>query len=145
MKTYNLIPQEKDNFCICSCLQAIFDKYNIKISQKEISKNLNPSKNGFYVDDDKIKKFLIKNKFEYFYYAYNATPFNEPDMLLNEMNENEGFIGINSHIYLLTEFKEPLLNLINPLDNKPLIKNIYNTINEMQEKYGFFGLVKKLN
>ena len=142
MKNYNLISQEKNNFCICSCLQAIFNKHNIKISQEEIAGNLNPSKNGFYVDDDKIKEFLIKNKFEYSYYPYNATPFNEPDILLKEMNENEGFIGINSHIYLLTKFKDPLLNLINPLDNKPLRKNIYNTMNEMQEKYGFFGLLK---
>lgn len=145
MKNYNLIPQEKNNFCICSVLQAIFEKYKINLSQKEIAGNLTPAENGFYVDEDKIKKFLIRNKFEYFYYPYNATPFNEPDMLLKEINENNGFIGINSHIYLLTEFKDPLLNLINPLDNKHLIKNIYSTIKEMRKKYGFFGLLKYIS
>ena len=58
MKSYNLTPQERDSYCICSVLQAIFKKYGINISQGDIAGNLSPSEKGFLVDDKKIKKFL---------------------------------------------------------------------------------------
>lgn len=126
-------------------MQEIFLINNIKISQDEIAKNLTPSEKGFYTDDDKIKGFLKGFGFEYKIYFRNTTPFNEPDFLLNEMNQNYGIIGVNSHTYFLKNFKDPRLELIDPKDEKLIEKNLYQTLKEMEEKGGFFGLVKKIN
>ena len=58
MKNYKLIPQEKDNSCVCSVLQAIFDFHGKNLNQKDISKKLTPSEKGFKINDDQIKIFL---------------------------------------------------------------------------------------
>ena len=47
MKNYNLIPQEKDNYCVCSVLQAIFDFYGKRLNQKDISERLTSSEKRF--------------------------------------------------------------------------------------------------
>jgi hypothetical protein len=134
--------QEKENYCVCAVLQEIFRRYNKVISQEEIADNLTPTDKGFFVDDDKIKNFLSLNGFEYSYYPYNATPFNEPDMLLRDMNENEGFVGLKDHIYLLQNFKDPSLELIDPLSNNLMHEDLCGLMDEMKKKFGFFGLVK---
>ncbi len=144
MKSYNLIPQERNNYCICSVLQAIFNNNKINLSQKEIADNLTPSDKGFLPHDDTIKNFLRSRGFEYFFYWYNETPFNEPDELLRDMNKYEGIIGIKSHIYLLKNFNDPILEIINPENNKVFRKDIYETLKEMKKLEGFFGLVKIL-
>ena len=145
MKTYNLIPQEKDNFCICSCLQAIFNKHNIKISQEEIANNLTPAKKGFRIHDKTFKNFVNAKGFYFEFYWYNETPFNEPDSLLEEMMKNEGFVGINSHTYLLENFNYPNIKLIDPenrLIKEYTLQSMYKDMQKDNE--GFFGLVKKL-
>lgn len=144
MKNYNIIPQEKNNFCICSCLQAIFDKYKIKISQEEIAKNLTPAEKGFKIHDNTFKNFVNARGFYFEFYWHNETPFNEPESLLEEIMKNEGFVGINSHTYLLNNFKYPELKLIDPNDKKIKIKNYDQTIKEMYNTEGFFALIKKL-
>lgn len=144
MKSYNLILQEKEGYCLCSTLQAIFGRYGINISQKQIADNLTPSEKGFLAHDDKIKDLLKLKRFEYWFYWHNETPFNEPDSLLLEMHDNNGIIGINSHIYLLRYFKDPLLEMIDPADNKHIKKSIYDILKEMQKSVGFFGLIKRL-
>jgi hypothetical protein len=141
MKDYKIKIQEKDNFCLCSVLQAIFRKYEIYFSQEEIAKNLTPLGNGFLPGDDKIKEFL-RNKFNYEFYLHDETPFNEPDMLLKEMNQYHGIVGINHHVYLLEEFKDPILQMIDPKAIKIIEKNILLVRREMEEKDGFFGLLK---
>ncbi len=146
MKTYNLMPQEKEDFCVCSCLQAIFDKYNIKISQEKIAKNLTPAEKGFKIHDRAFENFVNAKGFCFEFYWYNETPFNEPDFLLEEINENEGFIGINSHTYLLESFNYPNIKLIDP-ENRSIkeytMKKMYKDMQKDNE--GFFGLVKKLS
>ena len=144
MKNYSLVPQENENYCICSALQAVFRANGINISQREIADNLTPSKTGYIADDDKIKDFLQSNRLEYTVYNYNQTPFNEPDMVLKDMNKHEGFIGIDSHIYLLKDFNDPELQVIDPLNNRIITKDIYQTLKEMKRSEGFFGLVKIL-
>ncbi len=147
MKKFEIQIQEKENYCVCSVLQAIFKKYSVIISQKEIALNLTPSKNGFYTDDLKIKYFLLKNNFDYNYFAYNQTPFNEPDTLLEEMNEcnKEGLVGINKHVYLFSEFKYPLLKLIDPYDAKNIETSLKSILKEMERIKGFFGLLKYIS
>jgi hypothetical protein len=142
MKNYKIKIQEEDNFCLCSVLQAIFKKHEIYFSQIEIAKNLTPSEKGFFADDFRIKNFLNNNKFNYEFYFYDKTPFNEPDMLLREMDKHHGIIGIKNHVYLLNEFQDPILQIINPKDNKIIKNNIYLIRREMQEEDGFFGLLE---
>ena len=145
MKTYNLIPQEKNNFCICSCLQTIFNKHNIKISQEEIANNLTPAKKGFRIHDKTFKNFVNAKGFYFESHWYNETPFNEPDSILEEMIKNEGFVGINSHIYLLNAFNYPDIELIDP-ENCLIKKYKLSALHKEMSKYnrGFFGLIKKL-
>lgn len=140
-----LIPQEKENYCVCSVLQSIFRKYNINIEQDIIAQNLTPSKRGFYVDDYNFKNFLNKNGFNYDYYFYNQVPFNEPDFLLEEMKKDNGFVGFNNHVYLLYDFKDPLVSLIDPSNNFLSERELTKLLREMGLGSGFFGLVKKLN
>jgi len=140
-----LIPQEKDNYCVCSVLQGIFRKYHKLINQEDIAKNLTSTKRGFYVDDKRFKDFLNKNGFEYQYYFHNQTSFNEPDTLLLEMNKSNGFLGHHEHVYLLSEYIDPVVTLIDPANNDVLTNELSDLMKEMRKGEGFFGLVKKLN
>lgn len=140
-----LIPQEKENYCVCSVLQSIFKKYHLNIEQDAIAQNLTPSKKGFYVDDYNFKNFLNKNGFNYDYYFYNEVPFNEPDFLLKEMKKENGFVGFYNHVYLLNDFRDPIVGLIDPSNNLLLEKELTNLLMDMSRGSGFFGLIKKLN
>jgi ABC-type bacteriocin/lantibiotic exporter with double-glycine peptidase domain len=145
MKEFQVTPQEKYDFCVCSVLQSILRNYNINLSQNEIANNLTPGKNGGYmVDDASIGNFLFSNGFKYEHYFWNETPFHEPDSLLQEMNKHEGSVSIGKHWYLLKSFKDPDLEIIDPVNGKLIRKSIYEVLNEMHEKDGGFGLIRKL-
>lgn len=141
MKNYKIKIQERDNFCLCSVLQAIFKQHEIYFSQIEIADRLTLSEKGFLVNDVSIKRFL-SSKFDYSFYWYDETPFNEPDTLLKEMNQHHGLIGIKNHVYLFSEFREPFLQIINPKNADIIEEDISLIRREMQEKDGFFGLLK---
>ncbi|MCP6727634.1 MAG: hypothetical protein KJI69_06510 [Patescibacteria group bacterium] len=145
MSSIELEIQKEWNFCFCSALQTIFKKHDIKISQEDIANNLTPSTNGFLVDDFKIREFMKRNGFSYDFYWNNETPFNEPDILLNEMNEHNGILGIKNHVYLLKYFKDPKIEMINPESGKVIQTDIYQTLREMENTYGFFGLIKYIH
>ena len=145
MKEYNLTPQERRTYCVCSVLQAVFRGYGIDLSQDEIAGNLNPSDKGFFVDDTRMKDFLRSKGFDFEYYWHNRTPFGETDTLLEDMTHDEGFIGINSHVYLIRSFNYPVLNIIDPDGNKSLEKNLSEVLSEMQSSGGFFGIIRKLD
>jgi len=143
MKEYSIIPQEKNNFCVCSVLQSIFNKYNISMSQKEISKNLTPSKKGFEIDDKKIRDFLNNKGFYYNAYWKNETPFNEPEIVLEEMIKYDGFIGIGNHVYLVNEFNDPEIIVTDPADVSKIEKDLYSVRREMEKaNSGYFCLLK---
>lgn len=145
MKEFQVTPQEKHDFCVCSVLQAVLRRYDINFSQNEIANNLTPGKNGGYmVDDASIGNFLFSNGFKYEHYFWNETPFHEPDSLLQEMNKHEGSVSIGKHWYLLKSFKDPDLEIIDPVNGKLIRKSIYEVLKEMHEKDGGFGLIKKL-
>jgi ABC-type bacteriocin/lantibiotic exporter with double-glycine peptidase domain len=145
MKNFDVIPQEKYDFCVCSVLQAILRRYNINLSQNEIANNLTPCQNGGYkVNDASISNFLLSKGFRYEHYFWNETPFHEPDSLLEEMNKNEGSVSIGRHWYILKNFNDPNLEIIDPKDGEIIKKSIYGVLKEMHEKDGGFGLIKKL-
>ena len=145
MKKYNLTPQERDNFCVCSVLQAVFRKYGLEYSQEQIALELTPSENGFHIDDSRMNHLMERENFDYTFFKYNETPFNEPDMLLRDMNSNHGIIGINSHVFLLSYFRDPVLSVIDPGKGEKLEKNLYEVLNDMKNLYGGFGLIKHIN
>jgi ABC-type bacteriocin/lantibiotic exporter with double-glycine peptidase domain len=146
MKNYKLKPQEKENYCVPSVLQAIFKNYNIKLSQEDIAKELTPAKYGFKINDDKFNNFLNKNRFEFKIYSYNETPFNEPDMVLKEINSKEVFIGWNNHVALVSEFNDPFITYIDPKNNFQTIIGLENVLERMQTNSdGFFGIVSRLS
>lgn len=136
--------QEKENYCLCAILQEIFRDYQINMSQDEIASKLHPTKEGFKAKGKEIKNFLEENKFNYSFYWWNETPFNEPDSLLLEISENEGFIGVNHHIYRVLNFKDPLIKIIDPGNDAIKYFNYCEILKEMSEKSGGFGLIKKL-
>ena len=144
MRTIELHVQEQWNFCLCSVLQAIFKRYGLTLSQKEIAKNLTPAEMGFIHNDSKAKRLMEKNGFSYSSFGAYETPFNEPYEVLKEMFYNEGIIGINTHVYLLKDFKEPKLILIDP-KNKKEVKMFYQDLLRKMGHTGFFGLVKYMS
>lgn len=147
MKNYDLLPQEKDTYCLCAILQAILERHRILISQGEIADKLTPADEGFLAHDERIRDFLRSNGFAYYFYLHNQTPFNEPDTVLRDMQDNEGIIGMGKyryHSYLLNRFEDPQLEMINPGDNTILRTDIYSLLREMEESEGFFGLIKRL-
>jgi hypothetical protein len=145
MNNIELHVQEKEDFCLCSVLQAIFKKNGIILSQEEISTYLTPGKErGFIADDKKIKEFLCSKGFEYFCFWKDETPFNEPDELLKKMSKYNGIAGIKNHVYLVNNFNSSKVNLINPQDGKE-IEIEYLTLLKEMEGTGFFGLVKHID
>ena len=146
MGGYDLIPSEKSSYCVCSVLQAIFKIQGIGISQDEIAGRLTPyGEKLFHIDDEQMRLFMLNMGFNYEYFPHNATPFNEPDMLLDEMTKNHGLLGVNNHAYLLEDFNDPELELIDPKDGSKGKKHIRDLLAEMGRSKGCFGLVKKLD
>lgn len=134
--------QEKENFCLCSVLQSIFNEHNIFFSQKEISEKLTKSNNGFLADDKRIILFLSSQGFNYSFYRHNEVPFNELDFLLEDMKDNHGIIGIKNHAYLLGNFNYPFLEIIDPQNNSVISYKISSIKQEIEKKGGLFGLLK---
>jgi hypothetical protein len=137
--------QKKNNYCLCSILSDIFLDYNIKISQDEIAKNLTPTPKGFNADDNKIKNFMREKGFEYNFYWWNQTPFNEPDSLLVEIAENQGFVGIEEHAYRVLEFEDPMITIIDPVGESPREINYYSVMDSLRKVDGGFGLIKHIH
>lgn len=138
--------QEKSNYCLCSVLSDIFLDYNIELTQDEIAKNLTPATNGFRADDNKIKEFLRDKGFNYNFYWWNQTPLNEPDSLLFEIADNQGFIGIKNHVYRILEFEDPSISILDPanVDESPRGFNYSCLMSRLRNVDGGFGLIKKI-
>ena len=139
--------QENNNYCLCSILSDIFLDYNIKISQDEIAKNLTPTPKGFRADDNKIKEFLKDKGFNYEFYWWNQTPFHEPDSLLKEISENQGFIGIEDHLYRVLEFEDPMIVVLDPanVNEAPRDFDYSYLMHKLREVNGGFGLIKHIH
>ena len=136
--------QEKNNYCLCSIVLDVLSKYGISKSQKEIAKSLTPGKKGFLANDNRIKELLKNSGFNYEFYWWNQTPLNEPDYLLREISENDGFVGIGDHAFRVTNFEDPSLSIINPANGSREEFNYYFLMNKLRNFDGGFGLIKKL-
>jgi hypothetical protein len=136
--------QEKDNYCVCAVLQEIFNMHKINLSQDYISQNLTSAKDGFRIDDDKIKNFLKENNFDYSFYWWNQIPFNEPDMLLKEIHGNNGFIGIGNHAQFVLEFQDPILTIMDPANEKVCDDDYHSVLSRLRKYDGGFGLIKHI-
>lgn len=148
MKSYNLTLQEKINYCVPSCVQAILRAERILITQEDIYNQLEKGKKGVFVSGKIIEEFFRKRGFDYKSYRYNEVTLNEPEIVLWEMNEKRkhGIVSINSHAHLFIDFNEPILKLLDPEDGQIVIKNSYELHSEMyKEKKGSFGLVKRIS
>ncbi len=139
-----LIPQERDNYCICSILQGVLREYGLQISQDEIAGNLSPSENGHSVQDDKIKLFLSSKGFDYRFYLHNETLFNEPDSLLEEICANAGFIGEGIHAYRVLELIYPQIIVDDPKDARKRTFDLHELMRELNKLGGGFGLIKRI-
>ena len=140
-----LIPQERENYCVCSILQGIFAKYGLNISQNEIAGNLTPSNNGHIIYDGTIKNFLKSKGFDYAFYWHDETPFNEPDSLLEQISENDGFIAMGIHAYRVLSFVYPEIISEDPKDSGRKTFNLYDLMAQLSKLGGGFGLIKKFD
>lgn len=140
--------QEKNNYCLCSVLQDILRYHKIKVNQDEIAKRLTSDTKGFRADDENITEFLREKELEYKFYWHNETPFNEPDEVLKEIQNNknsEGFIALGNHTYRIINFQDSTILVIDPKDGQMSEKNYYDLMKEFARIDGGFGLIKKLD
>lgn len=140
-----VIPRDdRNNYCVCSVLQAVFARYGMAVSQDEVSANLTRLSDGHDVNDDKIKSYLESKGFHYSLYWHNTTPFNEPDWLLRDIAKNDGFIGLEKHVYRVLSFSHPILEVDDPKDGSKKEFDFYDLLYHMEKEEGCFGLIKKL-
>ena len=99
---------------------------------------------GFIVHDQKVKEFLDWQGLNYEFYWHNETPFNEPDTLLNENFHKDIILLMDSHCYLLVDFKDPTLQMLDPLDDLLKKSGINEVLSEMNKNDGGFGLISKI-
>ena len=142
-----LVPQEREDYCVCSVLQGILRKNGISVSQGEIAQGLTPGNlEGFLIaDDTRITSFMNAKGFDYRFYWHDETPFNEPDVLLGEMDSHSGFVAIDNHTYLLLGFSDPTLSWVNPSDGLTDSHSLGDVRMMMANLGGGFGLVKRLD
>jgi ABC-type bacteriocin/lantibiotic exporter with double-glycine peptidase domain len=139
---YCLTPQEKENYCACSVLQAIFRSHGIEISQEDIFNNLTPSEKGVILIDEKFSNFIKQNGFDYEFYFHNETPFNEPEIILEQ--DKNIFLGWDNHLRLLTSFSDPKVKFLDPKDAKEYSKDLREIRHLMsKDKKGLFGIITK--
>ena len=141
-----LTPSEKNKYCVCSVIQAILGSKGINFSQDEIARKLTPSEQGFLVDDGRMKDLFAGNGLSYEFYWRNEVPFNDPEFVLEEMQENQGFIGIGNHVFLFRSYDGSSLEVFDP-ENGEAKKISYDEMaRRMKESgKGCFGLVKRLS
>jgi hypothetical protein len=144
-KNLSLIRQEKNYYCLCAVLSYIFSNDGNLKSQDYIASRLTRTKDGFRIDDENIKNFLNEQGYDYSFYWWNETPFNEPDSLLEEIMSNDGFVGIGKHVKLVVGFEYPWITFIDPETEKIKDMKYMQLMSSLQEKDGGFGLLKKLD
>lgn len=147
MKEYNLTPQERRDWCVPSCIQAVFRYEGIEVSQGEIYQKLERSNNGgVFTEGKMIENLFSVFCFKYEGYLHNQVPFHEHDYILDLMSEerNHGIIGINRHEYLLKDFPHYSPVLINPDNGKVEVWDLHELVSCMQETAGSFGLIEKV-
>jgi len=142
---YNLSRQEEKYWCFPACLQAVLRRYDIHEEQRDIALALGTDENGTLTKG--VKKFLRLRGFNFEHYDYNATPFNEPDFLLNEstMRGLDVVVAVPGtrikHVLLVQRFQKDELTLLDP-EGGIKTRNLNDLYREMfQRKMGGFGII----
>lgn len=144
MRNYAIELQENNRFCVPAVLQTIFSRHRIFIEQKEIAKNLTHTDLGYLIGDERIKKFMASKGFDYNYYRYNELPFNEPEIVLGEVNNGRDIIiEYGHHARLLVGFKEPGIYLANPKTGTRINLTI-KALNDKMNGTGGIGIAKRI-
>ncbi|MDP3986972.1 MAG: hypothetical protein Q8P81_01980, partial [Nanoarchaeota archaeon] len=94
--------------------------------------------------DEAIDSFMKGNGFDYHLYWHNMTPFNEPDFLLASISPYRGFVALDHHVYLLGDFKDPTVSLVDPKNGYLAQHNLSKVRMMMDRLGGGFGVVKEL-
>lgn len=147
---YKLKTQEKNYFCGPACLQAVLRNHNILLSQKEIAKKISCNEtDGTTIQN--IERFLKRLGFDFEFFNYNETPFNEPDFLLSNNRDKDILVlypnSEKNHFLLQENFKDPYMELLDsdPEQTNPRIADLNKLIQRMfEKKKGGFGLISKL-
>jgi hypothetical protein len=144
---YQLSRQEKSHYCIPSCIQAILKKYNFQVSQDEIAEKLGCLDKA-PIFGENLNKFFHDYKMNFYYYNYNEVPFSCPsDILERAFKRNrDSMLGYKTenglHIQLITDFKDPLIKLLDPDTVKEHLENLDNIYHKMHsDKLGGFGTI----
>ena len=148
--------QEKPNYCIPACIQAILRKCNIHEFQNEIAKELHCTEEHGVLFGENLGNFFKKRKISFQYYNFNEIPL-DLDADACELSsycfrENLDLIVGQPlkefpkiHVELALDFKDPLIWLLDPVRCLPEEHNLNNIYRKMQKaKLGGFGLVRKL-
>lgn len=131
-----------------ACLQAILNKHNIILEQKEIAKKIGCTEEGV-LDLDYIKNFMGGLGFKFDYFHWNEIPNDaretfletKKDVIVAIPNKNNG-----KHVLLLEKFKDPTLYVMDPNDIFIYKFDLFELTSFMRNKnIGGFGLVEKLD
>jgi ABC-type bacteriocin/lantibiotic exporter with double-glycine peptidase domain len=146
---YNISPQENEYWCFPACLQAVLRRHNIEETQSVIASSLEVDSEGAKLA--RVSEFLKKRGFDFTFYNYNQTPFNEPDFLLAESSRRGADVLVAipgkrlNHILLMAEFRDPELVLLDPEGCVERRRNLYELLREMhQRETGGFGVIDRL-
>jgi hypothetical protein len=151
MISYNLSEQENEYWCFPACLQAVLRRYQYHMgeTQKTIAEALQVDSEGAKLD--RVSEFLKQKGFDFMFYNYNQTPFNEPDFLLSESSRRglDVVVAIPgkrlNHIALMADFRDPELVLLDPEGCVERRRNLYDLLREMhQRETGGFGVIERL-
>jgi hypothetical protein len=140
--TTRLYPPEEDDYCVCSVLQSILRKYEVEMSQEEIARNLTPDDSGFRVDDSRIRRFMESNGLDYGWRWHDMISLRDLNSFLEDMDRESGIVGINEHLYLLGRFEKPMLELIDPMDERVRSEELFSLLRRMDKTKGLFGLIR---
>ena len=147
---YNLSGQENEYWCFPACLQAVLRRHNLDETQKTIAEALQVDSNGAKIV--RVSEYLKQRGFDFVFYNYNQTPFNEPDFLLSESSRRglDVVVAIPgkrlNHTTLMADFRDPELVLLDPEGPVERRRNIYELIKEMhQRETGGFGIIDRLS
>ena len=147
MKSYQVVKQERDNYCIPAVLQAILRRHGEKVSQDEIASNLAFGEKGFFSFCEEINRFFRKRGLKYSSFNYNEIPRDMIEVFLDEIpKKKDVFIILNNHAELIIELEYPRIRTIDSYNLMERERDIHEVFRDMYEKQiGEFGLVKKLN
>jgi hypothetical protein len=141
---YELSKQEQKNYCVPAVLQAVLRRHNCILTQEQIANELTPSKHGFEINDEAIRKLFERKGLGYVHYVWNEVPHGEYDEVLNEVPRgNDVFVGLSHHVLLVSEFDFPSIRLMDPSGLTVQAKSLNELLVEMAETEGLFGVVKR--